>query len=393
MESSYPAPLRLRACWQAFVWVILAWFLLPRLAKAEGSASLKHQSYQERDGRIRVDSQYGMVEAQLPWEVKLKLVGVLDTISGATPTGQLDLTASDPVVLSEMKDRRKAWHAEFSRPWQRGTATLGLDNSRESDYVSDSLSLNTATDFNGKNTTLLAGFAAAHDEVRSFNPVGWQKKRAYDGLLGLTQLLDPTRSVTLTLTYGKASGYLNDPYKLVYKNLEVFPGVFVPATFSESRPDRREKATGLVTYNEALPSLHAAWEASYRFYRDTFGVQAHTVTAQWFQRLVGERLILNPSVRYHRQGAADFYIYNLDTTSLTPTDDPRDASQPYTSDYRLSKMETLNLGVKLVWHLVPDQLALDVSYDRYRMRGLDGVTAQTAYPTANIYTVGFKYTW
>ena len=39
------------------------------------------------------------------------------------------------------------------------------------------------------------------------------------------------------------------------------------------------------------------------------------------------------------------------------------------------------------------ELQLELAYDRYEMRGRDGVTPQSAYPTANIYTAGARVAW
>ena len=61
----------------------------------------------------------------------------------------------------------------------------------------------------------------------------------------------------------------------------------------------------------------------------------------------------------------------------------------YSSDYRLSQMETVATGVSLTWR-VQKHLSLDVSYLRYVMQGLDGVTSQSAYPAANLVSFGAR---
>ncbi|MFM2082599.1 MAG: hypothetical protein RL380_1290, partial [Verrucomicrobiota bacterium] len=38
-----------------------------------------------------------------------------------------------------------------------------------------------------------------------------------------------------------------------------------------------------------------------------------------------------------------------------------------------------------------DWLTLDFGYKRYVMCGLDGVTAQSMYPAANVFTVGARF--
>ncbi len=55
-------------------------------------------------------------------------------------------------------------------------------------------------------------------------------------------------------------------------------------------------------------------------------------------------------------------------------------------------MRTFTGGLKAVWR-VTDTLQFDLAYERYEMRGTDGLTPQSAYVRANIYTVGGKYSW
>jgi hypothetical protein len=270
--------------------------------------------------------------------------------------------------------------------------TAGLANSRESDYISTGVSLTGTFEFNRKNTTLLAGIAGTGDDVRVFYQSDWARKRTHDLMVGVTQLLDPRTSVTANFSWGRQRGYLSDPYKLVQKDVELLPGFFLTRTFAENRPGERDKFVVLAALNRAVPVAHGALDAAYRFYRDTFGTAAHTLDLAWFQRL-GERLIVKPSARYYRQSAADFYRYRWDGTDVVPTDGPPRPQGPfYSSDYRLSEMQTTTLGLKLVWEAT-SALHIDASYERYEMRGRDGVTARSAYPRANIWTLGAKFAW
>ncbi|HVZ47451.1 MAG TPA: DUF3570 domain-containing protein, partial [Gemmatimonadaceae bacterium] len=127
----------------------------PRAGRGETSVAYKYEDYQESAGRVGVQAQYGLVEQSLGTDAKLKLTGVIDVIAGATPTGQVPALPGDPVPLTEMHDKRKAWTADYSRQFGRVNLGVGLANSRESDYVSNGASLNTLTDFHDKNTTLL----------------------------------------------------------------------------------------------------------------------------------------------------------------------------------------------------------------------------------------------
>jgi len=63
----------------------------------------------------------------------------------------------------------------------------------------------------------------------------------------------------------------------------------------------------------------------------------------------------------------------------------------YSSDYRLSHMQTVDAGLKVVWQIKP-WLAVDAAYNRYVARGLDNVTPSDAFSRANVFTLGFKLT-
>ena len=217
------------------------------------------------------------------------------------------------------------------------------------------------------------------------------KKRSNDVIVGVTQLVDPRTSVTLNATWGRTTGYISDPYKLVEKNVELLPGIFLSQTFGENRPGERDKWIALASLNRAFPTLRGALETSYRYYRDTFGTSAHTVETAWFQRL-GEKFILRPGFRLYQQGAADFYYYNLDRTSILPGRRPNPAGPFYSSDYRLSAFRSYNTGLKLIFNAT-DALQFDAALERYDMRGRDGVTPASAYVRATIFTLGARFAW
>ena len=374
---------------KASYWGVLLWVLTPqRDARAEDSLTYKFQSWQEDNGRVRVDAHYAQAETTLSTETKFKLMGLIDTITGATPSGQPAPTGSDQVPLSTLTDRREAWQAEVTHPFKRVTVSAGLGRSVESDYIADVWSLNTMWDFNQKNTTLLLGYARADDRITATPLPAPRDKLAEDAIIGLTQVLSPRTVLTANLSYGKTNGYISDPYKIIQKRTEILPGFELDLTFPENRPDTKDKWIAFVGVNHSLENLKGSIWGSYRLLDDTFGVTSHTVELKWFQRL-GEHVVLEPSVRVYQQSAADFYRVSFDGVSISPGNVATGQAPYYSSDYRLSKMRTWMLGLKLVWE-VNDWCAVDLSAQRYLMRGLDGVTPRSAYADANVFTVGVK---
>jgi hypothetical protein len=377
-----------------FLWLFggLASLLQLRTAHAEDSLTLKAQSWQEDGGRIRVDSQYALAEAELSPDMRLKVMGLIDTIAGATPTGEMPATPGAPVPTSHMDEKRKAWDANFSYQFKRVNVSASYGVSRESDYVSNGYSLNTVTDFNQKNTQLLLGWGHTDDTIKE---KFWSKDRYKTGddfIVGLTQLISPEMSVTANVSYGHSTGFMSDPYKVVSSTmLDLDPGTYY--TPPENRPREKEKISLFLGTNRHFEKLDGALDASYRFYHDSFGINSQTVELKWIQRL-GTHFTVEPLARYYRQSAADFYYTDLDAagivTSYDPTLETGTGKGPfYSSDYRLSKLETFNLGVKLSW-IINDHCSLDVAYERYLMNGLDRATPSSAYADADVFTVGFK---
>ncbi len=371
---------------------LLAGWLAPRAARGEDMLSYKYQKYEELGGRIRVETQGAHLVKDIGTASRLKLEGIVDTLAGATPTGQPAPAGSTQVPLSLLHERRKAWNAELSHQFDRANLALGVANSRESDYVSTGWSVQARADFNQKNTTLLAGVAGTDDRVKVFYQPARASKDGADLILGLAQLLSPHAVIALNLTWSHQSGYLSDPYKLVQRDTEIIPGVFLPLTFPEHRPKVRDKGIAWVNLKWTWPELKGTLDASYRLYHDSFGIGAHTVELAWFQRW-GEHWIVRPAIRFHDQAAADFYHYRLDGTAIVPAAGAPPAGGPhYSSDYRLSAFRSLTPGLKVAWNATA-RLQFDAAIEWYSMRGTDGETPQSAYVRARILTIGAAMTW
>ena len=275
---SNPPNTRFRNSSRAVIVGAILWLSLPKTGRAENSFTFKAQSWQEDDHRIRVDSQYGLIDADLSTSTHFKIMGLIDSIAGATPTGEKPLAPGAPTPLAMMHDRRKAWDSELSHQFSRVNLTVGFANSRESDYVSNGWSLNTVTDFNDKNTSLLLGYGRTDDKINE-EKLGWTIKRPKTGndfMVGVIQLLDPNTSVSANVSYGRSRGYMSDPYKIVSTTmLDLDPGTYY--TVPENRPLEKNKVSVFLATNHNFEKLHGALDASYRYYHDTFGISSNTL--------------------------------------------------------------------------------------------------------------------
>lgn len=352
-------------------------------SSAENRVATRYENYHELDGRVEVTTIGFLAEATLRPSLTAKGEIVYDAISGATPTGGPPLPGTDEVPLAEMDDIRRAGIFELNQKIGPNTISPQFAYSNESDYESIGFALNYSLELNQKNTTLLAGVARNFDRIRPGHSFLFEtrQKDTLDFMLGISQLLSPTTVLNANFTLGFSEGYLDDPYKGV--RFEYYP--FFETLFPEKRPDSRERQIGYFSLTQFISPANAALEASYRLSHDSFGIVSHTGALEWRQKL-GPAVVLTPFGRYYRQTEADFYGISFPGD---PSLSMEDVPSYYSSDYRLSSFSSWTYGVKATVTLA-EALALEAGFKRYEMRGNDSITSASAYPTANILTLGLS---
>ena len=351
---------------------------LPQLLRAEDQVDYRYEYYKEDNNLMTINTHSVYFEQKATDAITAKGELVYDNISGATPTGTLDLNGK--VKLTHLQDNRRSLSLQAeSKITGNNTLTPGFAYSKESDYQSYGVSLNDAIEFNEKNTTLQYGVSQNFDSVRN-GPTEkiWSDKYSTEGIIGVSQLLSPKTIWTAAFTFGNDSGYMNDPYRLAnYYDSFVGFNIGIP----EARPSHRNKEIVYTSLTHYFEKVDGSLEGSYRFYHDSFGVTAQTVGLTWHQKL-GKYFILEPFSRFYYQTAASFYS--------TLFKDPLPTY--HSSDYRLSELYTTDLGLQAT-AVINDHIHLIVGYHRYEMHGLDGKTSSAMYPQANVFTAGVSFLW
>jgi hypothetical protein len=287
---------------------------------------------------------------------------------------------NNSVPLTRLHDRRVAMGFGTPIAWKNEVISPSFAHSQESDYISWSGAMNYSHYFNQKNTTLSLGASHDSDSVRDDKFI-WEPKMTDAVFAGLTQLITPKSYLTVNATASFERGYLSDPYRgvMAAENfLQLNPAD--PALIAERRPRHRNSEVVYASWTQFVSPADASVEGSYRIFHDSYGVISHTMEVDWHQKLA-KRLVLTPSFRCNYQDAANFYYVLVpDYAHLPPY---------YSSDYRLSQFVSFAVGLSLTWR-VQEHLSFDLSYMRYVMYGLDGITSQSAYPSANVFSAGLR---
>lgn len=300
----------------------------------------------------------------------------LDSLTGASPNGAVpqptpqtftspsgSSTYTTPAGATPLdpsfKDTRGALAFSHERPWGNDQRlSLGANLSAEYDFKSFGLSGALARDFNNKNTTVSLGAAL---EVDRMNPVGGmpaglrpafnpaaprastESRNVADVLLGVTQVMSRRWLTQVNYGLGRGSGNHNDPYK-VLSVVDGSTGLVTGDRYvGEARPDSRTRQS--LFWQNKIHLTEDVIDVSYRYYRDSWGVRAHTLDARYRYEF-GGGVHIEPHLRVYRQGAADFWrgwlVEGQEWSSLTQT-----ASVAYASaDPRLAEFTGTTLGAK-----------------------------------------------
>ncbi|MBU6258344.1 MAG: DUF3570 domain-containing protein [Burkholderiales bacterium] len=273
--------------------------------------------------RILTPSVYALVPINRHWAANGALT--VDDVSGASPRYYSDMRSAAQIV-----DRRVAEDAKLHYYGARQGYSLGLAHSSEHDFLSDAISADATLASDNQDTTWNAGLALTQDVI---NPVTHivrdQKRHTVELQLGVTQALDATDLVQAEWTTTRDSGYLNDPYK-----------------FDDVRPNRRTANVLQLHWNHWTGD--SALKFGYRYYRDSYGVQAHTVDLAWVMPVL-EHVDVTPALRYYTQTAASFYADPPAVHYPNPVGTPT----YFSADQRLAAFGALSWSLKIAWRMSP----------------------------------------
>jgi hypothetical protein len=320
-------------------------------APERGFVSFKYLDYQDsqvgadgkRVNRIHVTapSVMAMVPLSSDWSVAGTVI--TDSISGASP-------AYHTSGLGKMRDFRRAVDASATRYLPQGSLTVGMNHSGESDYISRGVSVLATQSSDDKNTVWSAGVGLNRDKINPTNQIVQNEtKQGLDLLVGVTQVLGVNDIVQLNVGLYSGSGYFSDPY-------EVY----------DERPRSRRHQTLLTRWNHHFDATQSTAKVAYRFYRDSWGINSHTLDTELVQPLGGGWSVA-PGLRLYTQTAADFYV-NADPSSYPFPPNPPANAIHFSEDQRVSAFGARTYGLKVSRQFGLDT-RVDLKVERYEQRG------------------------
>jgi hypothetical protein len=344
----------------ALLHAALALPIVPLAARAgtlEGaSAGVRWQDYREDGGRMHISEPLLWIKAPLGDDYEVFASRVIDSISGASPRLVTNQSGVPVQTLSgaSIIDRRRAADVKLARRFEQLSISLSRSVSFEKDYISHAGSIEAKLELNEKNTTLVLVKGMSNDRVGSVDdPALWERRDTREYLVGITQLLSPVSLLQSNVSVSRGSGFYDDPYKFTLS----FPaGGQAPILYADRRPAERNQDAWLTRYRHYFRGVSAALQADYRYFRDSWGIRAHTLEAAWNQTLSDQWKIV-PSLRYYSQSRADFY------RPVVSSPLPEISS----SDQRLAAFGGFAPGIKAIYTF-GDGTIIDASYTLYRQR-------------------------
>ena len=281
----------------------------------------------------------------------------VDNISSAS----IDVLA---LGASEYKEERVEQSVGMDLLHGKSIMSLGVTNSEENDFVSDSYHFGISMDMFGDLTNVSLGFSKVQDQIFKTTTIDGAKlrdpnfeqnaiRRFYR--LGLTQIFTKNLLVSFNFESISDEGYLNNPYRQ-YRYLTGSGDAFDTEVYPRTRTSNAFSFKG----KYFLP-YRAAIHYQQRLFSDDWGIEANS-SEVGYTHPFGENLIVDFRYRLYFQTRASFYNDLHAEQSTQPLD--------YRArDKELSTFNSTTLGagvsyefIKAGWGFL-DKASINLAYD------------------------------
>jgi hypothetical protein len=300
---------RLVTLWRYVVCVAAAFCALPALGAVlpEDRVDLMFHNYE--GGDVTVDGPSLLLRKKIGEQVSISGNYYLDLVTSAS----IDVKT---LGASEYKEEREQMSLAVDYLRGKTTYNMAYIESEESDYIAKTATVGISEDMFGDLTTVSIGYTRAWDQVfRNVkqadgslinDPIyggdkAFRRSNHRSYRLGISQVITKSLLMGLNFEAQTHEGQLGNPYRAIrFFNLT---GTQV-LNAEERIPGTRTNNAASLTAKYYLP-FRAAVNGSYRFFTDTWGVNANTWEVGYVQPW--RAWTFEVSYRNHSQEAADFY--------------------------------------------------------------------------------------
>jgi len=295
----------------------------------------------------------GGVTVSGPAVLVRKAVGDSLSVSGRYYVDTISSASIDVVTTaSPYHDRREEMGVGIDYLQGNSLVSMAVTSSKENDYLADTYSINVSHDLFDGLTTLSLGFSQGKDTVQRVDTSFEELVNRYNYRIGLSQVLSRTLLLGIAFEDVAEEGYLNNPYRAAR-----VLGAYLPERYPSARDSQALAFRLIKGFGSTARPLSTSARMDYRYYRDTWGIHAHTLSLG-LQRYLGERWVMEGRFRYYQQNAASFFSDNfpIEMTYMA-------------RDKELSTFQDYSLGVKFSWmfarqrFLFFNRASLNLSYD------------------------------
>jgi hypothetical protein len=246
----------------------------------------------------------GGVEITGPSILVRKSIGTNVSLSANYYVDMISSASIDVITTASPYTEERTQYS-LGMDYLRGNTTLsvGFTDSEESDFDATTYNLSVSQDMFGDMTTLTLSYAYGDDTVRRVDdPTFFRDNTRQHYGFGLTQILTRNLITALNFEVITDEGFLNNPYRSV-RYLD--PGSAIGYSFeAELYPSTRTTTAVGIRAKYYLP-YRAAVEAQYRFFTDTWDIDANTVSIAYIHPW--REFTFTAKYRWHDQTGAHFF--------------------------------------------------------------------------------------
>ena len=273
------------------------WLLCPAPSIAgilpEDRADLMYHYYD--GGGVQIDGPSLLVRKKFAEKYAVNASYYVDMVSSAS----IDVITT----ASPYKEERTQYGLGFEYLRGKVTYAANFSNSKENDYDADTASFSISQDMFGDLTTVQLAFSRGKDDVTSRgNPLLSEKVDRHIYGIDVSQIVSRKLILGASWETTAEEGFLNNPYRRV-RYVDAVP---LGYSYEFERYPRTRTGNALAFRGRYFLPYRAALQGDYRWYNDTWGIDANTFEIAYTQP-IGDRLMFDVHFRYYMQGAADFY--------------------------------------------------------------------------------------